>query len=68
MIGLAMGWYYWRDQTVDSAGEKFYTFDGSTRSFGQVIFFTGIALLCVSFLLAIFAGISMFGALIYLFV
>lgn len=39
--GIAMGWYYWKDKTVDNQGTKFYTFEKNTRTYGMLIFFLG---------------------------
>lgn len=37
--GVAVGWYYWHDKTVDNQGGKFYTFEKNTRFYGQLIFY-----------------------------
>ena len=39
--GVGMGWYFWRDKTVDNQGVKFYTFDKTTRLYGKLIFYFG---------------------------
>ena len=67
VAGLAMGWYYWRDQTVDAKGDKFYTFVKSTRNFGQTIFYVGITLFLLSVLVWVFKGQSSLGLLFTLF-
>lgn len=67
VAGLAMGWHYWRDQTVDASGDKFYTFIESTRDFGQMIFYVGIVLFFLSVLVWVFKGQSSLGLLFTLF-
>ncbi len=41
MAGVGMGWYYWRDKTVDNQGVKFFTFETGTRFYGKMIFYLG---------------------------
>ena len=41
LCGVGMGWYYWRDKTVDNQGVKFFTFEKTTRLYGKVIFYLG---------------------------
>ncbi len=46
--GVGMGWYYWQDKTIDTNGNKYFTFDDTSRMTGQVIFYLGWALLAAS--------------------
>lgn len=39
--GLGMGWYYWKDTTLDADGVKYFTFDEPSRNAGQIIFVLG---------------------------
>ena len=41
IAGIGMGWYYWRDKTIDNQGHKFFTFEKTTRLYGKVIFYLG---------------------------
>ena len=45
VVGLGMGWYYWQDKTIDSNGNKYFTFDEASRNVGKAIFFLGWVLL-----------------------
>lgn len=56
VVGLAMGWYYWKDQTLDKQGEQFHTFTTKTRRFGQVTFWIGSTMLALSLILWFFYG------------
>ncbi|MBI1227260.1 MAG: hypothetical protein GC192_18655 [Bacteroidetes bacterium] len=46
--GIGMGWYYWQDKTVDTEGNKYFTFDEPSRNTGQVIFYLGWVFLAAS--------------------
>lgn len=46
--GVGMGLYYWKDNTVDTDGSKYFTFDEPSRKSGQVIFYLGWVLLVAS--------------------
>lgn len=39
IIAFPMAYYYWTDVSIDSNGNKFYTFDKQTRDLGKVIFY-----------------------------
>lgn len=39
--GIGMGWYYWQDKTIDSDGNKYFTFDDTSRNTGRLIFYLG---------------------------
>jgi len=47
IVGIAMGWYYWREKTVDNQGGKFYAFDKFTRSYGKWMIVLGLLVLVV---------------------
>lgn len=50
MIGLiGMGWYYWQDKSVDMDGNKYYTFEKYTRTFGLVISILSIIVVIFTF-------------------
>ncbi|MCF8243908.1 MAG: hypothetical protein K9J37_01455 [Saprospiraceae bacterium] len=46
--GIGMGWYYWQDKTIDSDGNKYFSFDEASRNTGQVIFYLGWVFLLAS--------------------
>ena len=46
--GIGMGWYYWQDKTLDSDGNKYFTFGDSSRNMGQLIFYLGWVFLLAS--------------------
>lgn len=46
--GLGMGWYYWKDTTLDSDGNKYYTFNEASRNAGQFIFVLGWVVLVLA--------------------
>ena len=49
MIGLVgTGWYYWQDKSVDMDGNKFYTFEKNTRTFGLIVSIISIIVVLVS--------------------
>jgi len=49
MIGLVgTGWYYWQDKSVDMDGNKFYTFEKNTRTFGLIVSIVSIIVVLVS--------------------
>lgn len=54
IAGVGMGWYYWRDKRRDPKGESYFTFDQKTRLAGQIIFYLGIVLMIVLFVLLFF--------------
>ncbi len=56
--GIGMGWYYWRDKTIDNQGVKFYTFEKNTRFYGKVIFYFGWLSLFIGALLVYKIGNS----------
>lgn len=56
--GIGMGWYYWRDKTIDNQGAKFYTFEKSTRLYGKLIFYFGWLSLFLGALLVYKVGSS----------
>lgn len=41
-IGIVTGWYYWRDTTVGMDGNRFFTFDPTTRMLGKATIITGV--------------------------
>ena len=45
LAGIGMGWYYWKDQSVDIDGNQYLTFNQKTRNFG--IFILVLAVLVV---------------------
>ncbi|MEO1652348.1 MAG: hypothetical protein AAFU64_02285 [Bacteroidota bacterium] len=46
LVGMAMGWYYWKDQSRDASAQPYFTFEKRTRQWGLLILLTGfIALL-----------------------
>lgn len=49
VIGIVAGHHYGYSKRRGLNGEKYYEFDKSTRTFGRIIFFTGIAALVVAF-------------------
>lgn len=51
IAGVGMGLYYWRDKRRDPKGAPYFTFDKKTRIAGQIIFYLGMALMIVLFIL-----------------
>ncbi len=51
IAGVGMGFYYWQDKSRDMKGQAFYTFEENTRRMGQLIFYIGILLTVVLFIL-----------------
>ena len=56
--GIGMGWYYWKDKTIDNQGGKFYTFEKNTRFYGKIIYYFGWISLFFGALLVYRVGIS----------
>lgn len=54
IAGVGMGLFYWRDKKRDLKGESYFTFDKKTRQAGQIIFYLGIVLMIVLFVLLFF--------------
>jgi hypothetical protein len=54
IAGVGMGLYYWRDKRRDPKGVAYFTFDKKTRIAGQIIFYLGMALMIVLFILLFF--------------
>lgn len=49
MIGLiGTGWYYWQDKSVDMDGNKYFTFEKNTRTFGLVVSILSILIVIIS--------------------
>ena len=63
MVGLGMGWFYWRDQTVAANGSKFYTFAIRTRNLGRMSFYLGLGLFLTSIVVWVLVGKSSLGLL-----
>lgn len=63
MVGLGMGWFYWRDQTVGVNGDKFYTFTTRTRNLGRMSFYLGLGLFLLSIVVWVSVGKSSLGLL-----
>lgn len=51
--GLGMGWYFWKDTTLDTYGNKYFTFDEPSRNAGQLIFVLGWVALVLAILFVI---------------
>lgn len=50
MLGLVgTGWYYWQDKSVDMDGNKYFTYEKNTRTFGLVISILSILIVLISF-------------------
>lgn len=58
IAGGGMGWYYWKDKSVDIDGNHFFTFDPSTRNFGYFLLIVTVVIVFVIMLLSIFYGIN----------
>ncbi len=54
IAGVGMGFYYWQDKKRDPKGASFFTFDKKTRKVGQIIFYLGIVLMIILFVLLFF--------------
>lgn len=52
--GLGMGWYYWKDTTLDADGNKYFTFNEQSRNTGQLIFLLGWVVLGLTILALFF--------------
>jgi hypothetical protein len=51
IAGVGMGFYYWQDKRRDPKGAPYFTFNKKTRIAGQIIFYLGIGLMIVLFIL-----------------
>ncbi|HFC01081.1 MAG TPA: hypothetical protein ENJ53_09785 [Phaeodactylibacter sp.] len=58
IAGLGMGWFYWKDTSVDIDGNKYFTFDQPTQKFGKFMFYFAIFVVIAIFILMI--GLGMF--------
>ena len=64
IAGVGMGLYYWKDQSLDPKGQSYFTFEKKTRVLGQFIFYIGIVLMVVLFILVFFnANIGLWSEL-----
>ncbi len=52
--GLGMGWYYWKDTTLNADGNKFFTYNQQSRNMGKLIFILGWAMLGLTILTLFF--------------
>lgn len=41
LVSMAMGWYYWKDQSRDASAQTYFTFEKKTRHLGLLILTTG---------------------------
>jgi len=58
IAAIGMGWYYWKDKSVDIDGNSYFTFDPQTRNFGfAMLIITGIIVI-ILITLAMFFGFS----------
>ena len=49
MVGLVgTGWYYWQDKSVDMDGNKYFTFEKNTRTFGLIVSIISIVIVIAS--------------------
>ncbi len=37
LVGIGLGLFYWQDNTIDNEGNKFFTFEESTRNLGLLV-------------------------------
>lgn len=55
IAGVGMGWYYWKDKSVDIDGNSYFTFDSKTRNFGfAMLIVTGIIVIILIILVLFF--------------
>jgi len=47
--GVGMGYYYGYDKTTDPNGDKYYTFEPTTRKYGRLILLVGVPLSIILF-------------------
>ena len=58
IAGVGMGWYYWKDKSVDVDGNRYFTFDPKTRNFGFAMLVVTAIIVIILFVLVMFLGYS----------
>lgn len=58
IAAIGMGWYYWKDKSVDLDGNSYFTFNSKTRNFGAFILFFGAFIVVTSIFFALFLGVQ----------
>ena len=48
VIGIGMGWYYWKGTNLDPYGKRYALFDENTQLWGMIIFYMGMTTLVIS--------------------
>ena len=61
IAGIGMGWYYWKDKSIDVDGNRYFTFDQKTRNFGFAMLVVSVIIVIILFILAMFFGYSAFS-------
>ena len=60
IAGVGMGWFYWKDKSIDIDGNKYFTFDPPTQNFGKLMFYFAIVIAVIGFLLMMLFRASIF--------
>lgn len=65
LAGLGLSWYYWKDTNVDATGYKYFSFDESTRKFGQNMFWFWLVIVIPFFFFLLPATLIWLGDVYY---
>jgi len=58
IAGIGMGYYYAYGKSVDPDGKRYFVFDKSTRNYGTVMFYGGIAFVALTIIVAFLLGMN----------
>ncbi len=58
IAGIGMGWYYWKDKSVDIDGNPYFTFDQKTRNFGFAMLVVTVIIVILLIIAAMFFGMK----------